>query len=186
MVGTLAVPSPAGSVVRGGRAYKTHQRKRLSRLQTFNKPQLRKEDTLTVDTAYVFQCVLDELEKYYAQVKGSSAKLACTKSKSVDATKAGWFKEGAGAAQPRPVMTRAEEVQKRLRSNEQFLQRQIAKMYSANAPDYLKECQPGNAMVMCKDLIQKIQDDHSTAGIPGELCMANIMQKYKRILTKRF
>ena len=46
-----------------------------------------------------------------------------------------------------------EEVKRKVRETEQFLQRQITKMYSEKAPDYLLETQPGNAHVRCKALI---------------------------------
>ena len=153
--------------------------KRLSRMQTFQKPVMRRDDTLCTDTAYVFQCVLDELEKYYKQIKGNQLQLGAK-------SKSHMIPGEENSPRVTAKQKRDEEVQKRLRTNEQFLQRQIAKMYNEKTPDYLKDSQPGNAMVKCKDLIQQISDDHSTAGIPGELCMQQIIQKYKKILSKRF
>ena len=72
-----------------------------------------------------------------------------------------------------------------MRETEQFLQRQITKLYSENAPDYLKEMQRGNTSVQCAELLQKIRDDKTTVGYTGEVCLFNIEQQYKQILKGR-
>ena len=59
-------------------------------------------------------------------------------------------------------------------------------MFQDKSPSYLREQQPNNAMLCCQDLIQQISVDHSTEGIPGDLCMQKIVQQYKKMLSKRF
>ena len=69
-----------------------------------------------------------------------------------------------------------------IRINEQFLQRQISKMYTNKTPDYLKENQPSDTEARCKSLIQKIKDDKTTVGIAGEVCMNSMVQHYRDIM----
>ena len=76
-------------------------------------------------------------------------------------------------------------MKRKVRETEQFLQRQISKMYNERAPEYLLECQPGNAHVRCKALIQQIKDDTTTVGIAGEECLANIVMYYKELMKKK-
>ena len=70
---------------------------------------MKKKETLTLEEFYVFKSVLDELEK----VKAQKQLVATT------------------------PQQQHEEALRHIRETEQFLARQIAKMFTVKAPDYL-------------------------------------------------